>query len=122
MNLNNKEVIVTVYNRIKLVRKSLRLTQTEFGNRLGISRDVVSNLEGNRVPPKVPFIKHLCEIFNIHEEWIYTGAGEMYDSPANSLEHLDEALSYFAILNPHFQDYVLLQINELLKLKKSNDH
>ena len=35
--------------RIKQLRKDLGLTQVEFGKKLGVSRDVISNIEYNRV-------------------------------------------------------------------------
>ena len=41
-----------MYDRIKAVREAYRLTQREFGERLGVSRDVISNLEYERVQPK----------------------------------------------------------------------
>ena len=34
-----------MHNRIKMVRESLQLSQREFGEKLGVSRDVISNIE-----------------------------------------------------------------------------
>ena len=51
-----------MYDRIKAVREAYRLTQREFGERLGVSRDVISNLEYERVQPKDVFIRHICEM------------------------------------------------------------
>ncbi|HGM3772757.1 helix-turn-helix domain-containing protein [Clostridioides difficile] len=45
-----------------------------------MSRDVISNIENNRVEVKTVFINHMCEIFNINKEWILTGEGEIYIS------------------------------------------
>ena len=39
-------------DRIKAIRIALKLSQREFGERLGVSRDVISNLEYGRVQPK----------------------------------------------------------------------
>ena len=50
-----------MYNRIRAVRKALNLSQREFGEGLGVSRDVIGNIEYGRVPPKEPFLIHLCQ-------------------------------------------------------------
>lgn len=110
-----------MHKRIKLIRTTLKLTQQEFGERLGVSRDVIGNLEGDRVKPKDYFIKHMCEIFAIREDWLRTGSGNMLDSAVVSPERLNEVLSIFSTLVPPFQDYALQQIKELLKLQESTE-
>ena len=60
----SKEV-VPLSNRIKAIRESLKLSQREFGEKLGVSRDVISNIEYNRVPPKELLLRHICELYNV---------------------------------------------------------
>lgn len=61
--------------RIKQLRKDLKLTQTEFGNRLGIKQTTVAGYEtGGRVPIDA-VISLICREFNVNEEWLRTGAG-----------------------------------------------
>lgn len=64
--------------RINEVRLSLGLTLKKFGERLGISEGAVSNIEkGNRnVTEQV--IKSVCREFNVNEDWLRTGEGEMF--------------------------------------------
>lgn len=64
--------------RIKEVRKAEKLTQTKFGEKLSVSRDVISSFESGRVEPKPIFLNYLCEVFNINKDWLLTGKGEMY--------------------------------------------
>ena len=67
------------------MRKKLGLTQKDFGAALGVSRDVVANLEAGRVPAKDPFLKLLCTTYNVNEDWLRTGAGgpdAMFNAPA----------------------------------------
>ena len=64
--------------RIKEIRKAEKLTQTKFGDKLSVSRDVISSFESGRVEPKPIFLNYLCEIFNINKDWLLTGEGEMY--------------------------------------------
>ena len=88
-----KEVIKT-NNRICAVRKKLGLTQKDFGAALGVSRDVVANLEAGRVPVKDPFLKLLCSTYNVNEDWLRNGTGgpdAMFNAPA--LDDLVEQLA-----------------------------
>ena len=64
--------------RIKEVRKALKLSQDEFGRRLGVTRGAITNLELNKVEPKPLFIDLLCREFNVNEDWLRTGEGEMF--------------------------------------------
>lgn len=67
-----------MYNRIKLLRKEHKLTQTEFGETLGVSRNVINNIELGRVEPKPLMLNHIVSVFGVSEHWLKTGEGEMY--------------------------------------------
>lgn len=71
-----------INNRIKELRKKhLKLTQEIFGKELGVSRDVISNIEANRLArpeQKEPIYKLICEKFNVNENWLKYGEGEMF--------------------------------------------
>ena len=54
-------------NRIKAVREAFKLSQREFGERLGVSRDVISNLEYDRVQPKELLLRHICQLYGVNE-------------------------------------------------------
>ncbi len=65
-------------SRVKAVRKSLHLSQEDFGKQLGVGRGVIVNIELNRAEIKPLFIEHLCDVFNVSEDWLQTGDGEMF--------------------------------------------
>lgn len=67
-----------MFTRLQILRKKLKLSQKEFGEKLGVSRDVVSNAELGRVDMKPIFVSHLCSTFNVNEAWLRTGEGEMF--------------------------------------------
>lgn len=71
--------------RISLVRKHLKMTQASFGKSLGVSRDVIANLESGRVAPNDTFIQLLCSKYSVNENWLRTGDGEMFVRPEPSL-------------------------------------
>lgn len=69
-----------ISDRIKMVRERNGLSQTEFGARLGISRDVVNNIENNRLKrpeQQTPIYKLVCKEFGVDEHWLLTGEGSM---------------------------------------------
>lgn len=76
-------------DRIKQIRTSEGLSQTKFGEILGVSRDAVANLEGGRVQCSKLHQKAICSAFHIRSEWLESGTGEMYDlNPATPDEKL----------------------------------
>ncbi|MCC0642197.1 MULTISPECIES: helix-turn-helix transcriptional regulator [unclassified Clostridioides] len=81
---------IKINKRIKQIRKEHNVSQQEFGEKLGVSRDVISNIENNRVEVKTVFITHMCEIFNVNKEWILTGEGEIYISTEDIYSTLEE--------------------------------
>lgn len=63
--------------RIRLIREDLKLSRALFGERLGISGDVVNNLERGRIEIKDDRIKLICSTYNVNEHWLRTGEGKM---------------------------------------------
>ena len=66
-----------VNERIKLIRKTERLSQEVFGKRLGITKSSVSLLESGKNSPSEQTIKLICSEFHIMEEWLRYGKGTM---------------------------------------------
>lgn len=70
-------------SRVREVREHLGLSQAQFGERLGVSRDVISNIEYNRLKnpkQKEPVIKLICSTFGVNEIWLRSGEGEMFQA------------------------------------------
>lgn len=118
MNLTLIKEVKHVPNRIKSVREALKLSQREFGENLGVSRDVISNIEYDRVRPKELLLRHICQLYKVNQHWLETGDGEMFDSNPEETEKLDEAISIFKTLRPEFQEYALDQIKKLAELQQ----
>ena len=64
--------------RIIEVRKALKLSQTDFGRSVGVSRDVIGNIESLRVEPKPLLLQQICKVYNVDPYWLETGDGEMF--------------------------------------------
>ncbi len=65
-------------DRIKKIRKELDLTQQEFADRIGIKRGGVANYEIGRNEPADSVISLICREFNVNEQWLRDGTGEMF--------------------------------------------
>ena len=73
-------------DRIKSLRKSLHLTQTEFGERLGVKGNTVTGYENGTRAPSDAIIMAICREFGVNEIWLRTGAGEMFRPEEESEE------------------------------------
>ena len=63
-------------NRIRTLRKSLGMTQEEFGEQLGVTKLTVLRWErDNKVPE--PSLRLICRVFQVNKRWLETGEGEM---------------------------------------------
>lgn len=63
--------------RIKEIRKSVHLTQDEFAEKIGLSKNFVWMMENGERIPSDRTIADICRIFSINETWLRSGEGEM---------------------------------------------
>ncbi len=77
-------------DRIKQIRKHSKMSQGDFGESLGVSRDAISNYELGRVIPSDLFLNHLCRTYNVNRVWLETGEGNMF----NDLSRDEEIAGY----------------------------
>lgn len=72
---------MTENERVKKLRKSLGLTQEKFGERIGVKKNTISQIESgvNGVTDQLRLA--VCREFRVSEEWIRTGEGEMFVEP-----------------------------------------
>lgn len=68
-------------NRIRKIRKSLGMTQEEFSNALGLSRNFISQIESGTKNPSNRTKNDICRLFSVSEKWLETGNGDMYIIP-----------------------------------------
>lgn len=64
--------------RIRKLRKHLDLTQQDFADRLSVKRGAIANYEIGRNEPTDAVISLICREFNVREEWLRDGTGEMF--------------------------------------------
>lgn len=64
--------------RVKELRNYLGLSAEKFGSRLGVTRSAISRIENGIVNLTDQMQKSICREFNVNEEWLRNGTGEMF--------------------------------------------
>lgn len=72
-------------DRIKKIRKDKKLTQVEFGERIGVKGNTITNYENGLRNPTDAIILSICREFNVNENWLRTGTGDPYLQPDDKL-------------------------------------
>lgn len=72
--------------RIKMVRQKHELTQSQFADKIGLSRNYVAMIEIGQRDPSDRTISDICREFGIREEWIRTGELPMEKSLSRQAE------------------------------------
>ncbi|MDF2609083.1 MAG: transcriptional regulator [Lachnospiraceae bacterium] len=69
---------MTIGERIRLLRKNLDMNQNDFGKKIGLASNTITNYETDRRNPSNQVIELICRVFNINENWLRTGEGKMF--------------------------------------------
>lgn len=103
--------------RIKQLRKLLHLTQTEFGERIGLTTTAISDIERGKAKTVTKSnIKLICSTFNVSEEWLCNGTGNTFNSINNNLSDLEnEILFRLSIIDSEDRKSIENIINSLYK-------
>jgi len=80
--------------RIKTLRKELTLTLEKFGEKIGITKASLSTIENHKTNPSEQTIMLICREFNVNEEWLRNGTGEMFNTSSGN-QALDELKKEF---------------------------
>jgi transcriptional regulator with XRE-family HTH domain len=108
-----------INQRIKILRKSLNLTQKEFAQKIYVSTSfqTLTELEQKKVLDR--HIKLIVSAFGVNEAWLRTGEGEMFEKDVTPDYKITETVELFKQLNPFFQDFIMDQLYKLLEYEKS---
>lgn len=104
--------------RVREIRTYLNLTMEKFGNRLGVTRTAISNIESGNRNVTEQMRKSICREFGVNEVWLRTGEGgpenmftQTSEDDAYSLslgkltieenQFIKNAVNYLANADPH---------------------
>jgi transcriptional regulator with XRE-family HTH domain len=100
--------------RIQKIRKSLGLNQKEFAERLGMKRTTLSMIEVGDNTLTEKNIRLICMTFNVSEEWLRTGKGEMFTASPYEQEFFE----IYRDLLPETQQSLLQFARQLLATQR----
>lgn len=96
--------------RIKELRKELKLTQQEFADELKISRGNIGAYEVGKNAPSDAVVSLICKTFNVNEEWLRVGVGDMF----LELPEEDEEAAYVSELLEDLDNDLFILIKEVM--------
>lgn len=96
--------------RIKELRKELKLTQQEFADELKISRGNIGAYEVGKNAPSDAVVSLICKTFNVNEDWLRSGAGNMF----LELPEEDEEAAYVSELLEDVDNDLFILIKEVM--------
>ena len=80
--------------RLKILRKTLKLSGEKFGEKIGVKRSAISQIETGKNNLSDQIIKNICTVYNVSEEWLRTGNGEMFiETKESFLENISKQFS-----------------------------
>lgn len=68
-----------ISERIYLLRNELNLSQEAFGTRINVTKFSISSYEKGKNAVKDRVISDICREFNVNEDWLRTGEGDMFN-------------------------------------------
>ena len=101
-------------DRIRLIRKALKLTQGELAKHLGMQSSALSMIEKGENALTEKNIKLICMTFNVSEDWLRTGGGEMFAASPYEKEFFE----IYGGLLPETQDTLLRLAKDLLATQR----
>lgn len=85
---------MTQNERVKEIRKTLGLTLEKFGERIGVTRGSMSNIENGNRNLTEQMTKSICREFSVDYMWLITGEGEMFiDTDDDFIERIDRIMA-----------------------------
>lgn len=110
-------MIMDIAERIKYLRKThLKMSRDSFAEILGTSASVIYNIENDRLKnptSKNPIYKLICETFNVSEEWLMEGIGEIEIAKSQSEEIVDFAADLINVDDAAFKKRLITALAKL---------
>ena len=94
-------------DRLRELRKSTGLSQTKFGEKVGVGLGVIRNLEEGKTDMTPAFANLICRTYGCDRIWLETGEGEMFREMAVDERIADFVGSVLSDKGDEFQKHVM---------------
>jgi len=108
----------TVNQRIKKLRKELKLTQNEFSSVITISSGQLACIETEKRVVNDRTIKLISDSFKINSEWLRTGKGQIFVDDKDG--HNAKVVALYDTLKPRYQEFIVNSINYFIGIQNDN--
>ena len=98
--------------RIKQVRQMSDMTQLQFAEKIGLSRNYVAMIEIGQREPSDRTISDICREFGVDKVWLETGIGEPF-KPVDRNEQIASILSKAIAGNSTARDRLIRAFSQL---------
>jgi len=107
----------SINERLKAVRTTLNLSQRDFSKGIFLRQSSYARIEQGKITINERIIELVCSKYNVNKTYLKDGKGKMFSGnpPDVKLEQLNRV---FNELNGLFQDYLITQAKELLKVQQ----
>ena len=68
----------SINDRIKELRKNLHLSQTAFGEKIGLGRGSIKGFDEKTTTPTPLTLQLICDVYHVNNDWLMNGTGEMF--------------------------------------------
>lgn len=104
---------MSINERVKILRRELGLTQKEFGEKITVAQSYLTSIENGKRDVTEKILLLICAVYNVNEEWLRTGEGEVFKTEDDLYEALVDAIGEIDELDKKI-------IIEYLKLPKEH--
>lgn len=108
---------MTTGERIKKIRKHYGLTLEKFGKKIGITKASLSRIESGTNNPSDQTIMLICREYNVNEDWLRNGTGDMFNPLSESGNLIDQLAAEYTL--DDFQRKLLTEYLSLTPAQKS---
>jgi len=107
---------IPINERLKAVRTALKLSQRSFSKGIYTAQSVFARMEKGISPINDRTIELVCYKYSVNREYLREGKKPMFSEIPPDVK-LGQLYKIFEELNGLFQDYLIIQAKELLKVQ-----
>ncbi|WP_195396362.1 helix-turn-helix transcriptional regulator [Holdemania sp. 1001302B_160321_E10] len=107
---------MTINERVRELRKELRMNQTDFGEKIALTQSHLAGIENEKRTVTDRTIKLICTEFNVSEEWLRTGKKPIFIE----INDEDKFSQAFAAASMEEDDFIKALLIEYMDLSKED--
>lgn len=104
--------ILPINRRIKILREKLNLSQTAFGDTIGLKHSTISDIERGRCPVTQRTATIIYTKFYVSQKWLLNGIGDIFVSEDKKY---NEFFEVYKKLSPPLQEFIYQTAKNLLE-------